>query len=448
MINANLSRQESIASESIDVIAEEKDDHHKSSPVIVVEEPVTQQPTKPKSSGQKRPAPKPPVVETNNAAAEVVPTPPSPPAEEKTSEVEANNVTSPPANTATENGKIADTEELAEESIASQHDKSDGEITLINNVNGDAFTHNHSNHESPGKVFDGIKIENGHFNNSDSCQVTISSNHSTIINTSEVAPDKTNISIVTIEDGKNISIKSSDSFKKSDSKPKTNGFEKEEKSTVTENEKSIPKPAVSDQNHAASEKIEPAIEIAQPKESEDSIGNSKNDSIGRTMIKVNLKLLPENNGDSQTKPATKNDLLTRIDQVTPINNSRSSHWNSNESKNLKRESSNSSSCFSSISSSDKENANHIVPVDDQPVSLRKKREMVCLLSLSFSRVNCFANNCKIARNLNTNAWRPIMPPRKRPWQRHASSLWTEWWSPRPLAKWLLATPINSTKIIS
>lgn len=268
-------------------------------------------------------------------------------------------------------------------------DKTEDEVILIN---GEFYENQQSD---TSKNYDGIKIENSHFSN-DNCQVTISSNHSTIINTSEIPHDKSNISIVTIEDGKNISIKSSDSFKctKSNSvngtnvndNQRVNIDDKENNKKIVLSNEYVPN-NVKDKRASSVENVKPNdVKSKRLSQDEKASQQATNDSNKRTTIKVNLNLVSDNENEKRSNKPLKSDtansnLLTRIDQVnsTAINsrNYEKNHWN-NDSKNLKRESSTSSSCFSSIGSSDKENGNIISSVEEQIV-LRKKREMVCVL---------------------------------------------------------------------
>lgn len=230
-------------------------------------------------------------------------------------------------------------------------------------------------------------VENGQHQDNN-CQVTILSNHSTIINTVDVPDDQKNISIVTIEDSKNISIKSFD-----DHLGQNNNNKRDRKSES-------PKIVLNNEYAGSGQK---SLEISKPKKDapkqvnnvnnkplNDNSNNNKairtdSSNSKKTTIKVNLNLKSDNvQKNCNTKVNTKtdaNNYLTRIDQANSISqiipNAR--HNNKiNENKSLKRESSNSSSNFGSVGS-DKENKMHNLSPDQSAVIIRKKQDMVCLV---------------------------------------------------------------------
>lgn len=207
----------------------------------------------------------------------------------------------------------------------------------------------------------------------DNCQVTILSNHSTIINTvSQSTPeDHRNISIVTIDDGKPISIQTSE---------------------VQSNNKQ--ERAINDNYASIDKSTKGRIIIQTDKQTQKPLSNKNDDVVMptsnaniKTTIKVNLNLKSENERQRQPNspkriPAEDNHVTTKIDQVTPVicsrnygNHERNNHHHHHghhhhghhhknvqsppielNNKSLKRESSNSSSSnFGSVGSSDKEN---------------------------------------------------------------------------------------------
>ncbi|OTF75294.1 hypothetical protein BLA29_005338, partial [Euroglyphus maynei] len=227
----------------------------------------------------------------------------------------------------------------------------------------------------------------------DNCQVTILSNHSTIINTTgqQTPEDHRNISIVTIDDGKSISIQTSDDKQDQTANDAYALVDKSSKGRINKQHKQSP-PSPS-----------------QPSSAKNDVTNSN----VKTTIKVNLNLKSENerrNANSPKRVPVDNNqqLTTRIDQVTPMvsnrnngNHERNNHHHhhhhhhkmvqspttESNNKSLKRESSNSSSSnFGSVGSSDKENAINSVNKSQQhandqssaAILLRKKqRDMVC-----------------------------------------------------------------------
>ena len=216
---------------------------------------------------------------------------------------------------------------------------------------------------------DDIKVkENGNFS-SDNCQVTISSNHSTIINSNEAAEeDKSNISIVTIKNGKNISIKSSD-YKFKNGELNNIEYDKSNNNVPlgpTSNKKIIDQEKIVLNNEYVpqidSNSNENIIESSKSEKSTKT--SSTNDTNIKTTIKVNLNLVSERDLPTTTQKSSDNKLLTRIDQATSRNYER------------KREIASSQLC------NDKEN-NHTI---EQAVILRKKRETV-FFELFFSQFN-------------------------------------------------------------
>lgn len=242
-------------------------------------------------------------------------------------------------------------------------------------------------HSPKHSVFDdgdsGVKmVENGHHQDNN-CQVTILSNHSTIINTVDVPDNQKNISIVTIEDSKNISIKSSDDHLGQNNNKRDRKSESPKivlnNEYVGSSEKSfeISKPKKDSPKQANNINNKPLKENSNNKAIRTDSSNSK-----KTTIKVNLNLKSDNvqkNGNKVNAKTDANNYLTRIDQANSISHSIPSarHNNKmNESKSLKRESSNSSSNFGSLGSSDKENKMQNLSPDQSAVIIRKKQEMV------------------------------------------------------------------------
>lgn len=226
-----------------------------------------------------------------------------------------------------------------------------------------------------------VKItENGNKTSNENCQVTISSNHSTIISTNETPEeDKSNISIVTIENGKDISIKSSDfnrikatdlenvvSYASSDSTRPTSASSSGKKAAKPEkivlNNEYVP------QKLAEQSENEAPPPLGEQTEKSLSRTSSNNDQNIKTTIKVNLNLVSESESKHGSKAATPENskLLTRIDQVNSRNYER------------KREVANNQANSVVGNGPDNEIANNgINASSDQSVILRKKREMVC-----------------------------------------------------------------------
>lgn len=240
-----------------------------------------------------------------------------------------------------------------------------------------------------------VKIkENGNYASNDNCQVTISSNHSTIINPNEniaEEEDKSNISIVTIENGTNISIKSSDInkvIKSTDLGSNESSLaqlgspvaesKRENKEKIVLNNEYVPQ---KERNFEHSVKEETSGE--QEKLSRTS---SNNDQSIKTTIKVNLNLVSENEKESvpklvkqqseNNKEANNSKLLTRIDQVNSRNYERKRippEVIINNQPNA-------------ISNDVENTTNHASSTtNEQAVILRKKREMVCSSQDIFNR---------------------------------------------------------------
>ena len=240
----------------------------------------------------------------------------------------------------------------------------------------------------------------------DNCQVTILSNHSTIINTTgqPTSEDQRNISIVTIDDGKPISIQTSEAHSNDKlDRPANDDYaviDKPSNGKITDKHTQPPSPS----------------QKQPPSSTKNGVSKPAANANVKTTIKVNLNPKAENERRNQNSPkrvpVDKNHVTTRIDQVTPIVNSRNNgnHERNNHhhhhhghhhhktvqsppiesnNKSLKREPSNSSSSnFGSVGSSDKENIlnnlnnnGKMQQANDQSsaaVLLRKKqRDMVC-----------------------------------------------------------------------
>ncbi|KAJ6221662.1 hypothetical protein RDWZM_000207 [Blomia tropicalis] len=399
-IKANVSRQTSVNTDNNDSITEEKEaetleisDEQTMTNQQNIQSPQQeqksqQQPTTKKSSNQKRPAPKPPVIESSLD----------------------DSLTSTSKATTEILTEIVETEE--KQQIESNEND---QVILISHPRAELEEDQDSSTSANSSFM--IK-ENGTFT-PEQCQVTISSNHSTIINTNEVSDeDKSNISIVTIENGKKISIKSSDSIKISnsdlDDKDRSETETTKEEITVEPNEKDI---RVSSRNGKNKEKIvlnnsyvpqkQQVIEELKrsSKHFEGPIKNSSSEEKSlkrttksvssndgsniKTTIKVNLNLVSDDepyqqkhNGSSNktvsstSKSSENGKLLTRIDQASSRNYERkrselSGSQTTASSGNSISDKENGISCNSNGHHGNSNgNVNH-----DQAVVLRKKREM-------------------------------------------------------------------------
>lgn len=379
-MKANVSRQESVSTENNDSISEEKSEIETSASSVSSEEPPSQLQLK-KNSNQKRPAPKPPVLGESVSSRE-----PESTGVQKPLSKEGNKSAETIA-AQRNTGEVSeqfpvDTTEDPEPQGESPTDK----VMLIS-ASSSAEPKNALPSDEKGKI-----KENGNIASNDNCQVTISSNHSTIINPNEnivEEEDKSNISIVTIENGTNISIKSSDidqvkstdlgkvaSFNSNDSSlaqlgsPFADGKREKVEKIVLNNEY-VPQ---KERNFEHSIK-----ETSSGEHDKLSRTSSNNDQSIKTTIKVNLNLVSENEKEGVSnlvKPHTENKqeanskLLTRIDQVNSRNYER---------KKIPPEVIVNSQ--PNAVSNDVENAiNHAnSTTHEQAVILRKKREMVCLL---------------------------------------------------------------------
>lgn len=316
------------------------------------------------SNQQKRQAPKPPIVEEEPSPSSVNQTP------------NLQQPKGPTVNLQENNGAVPEKAEEKKEPVADKSSPSSVEpmtdqVVLISHPKVDAQADATKNAAS----VEAVKItENGNKTSNENCQVTISSNHSTIISTNEaLEEDKSNISIVTIENGKDISIKSSDfnrikapdlenvSYASSDSTRPTSASSSGKKGAKPE------KIVLNNEYVPQSEKETPPP-LGEQTEKSLSRTSSNNDQNIKTTIKVNLNLVSESDNKHGSKAATPENskLLTRIDQVNSRNYER------------KREVANNQANSAVGNGPDNEIANNgINASSDQSVILRKKREMVC-----------------------------------------------------------------------
>lgn len=375
-----MSRQESVCTENNDSISEAKSEIETSASSISSEEPPSQLQLK-KNSNQKRPAPKPPVLSESVSS----------------SESDSTSVQKPLSK---EDNKSAD-----RETISLQHNTGEVIEQLSVNTTEDPEPKEESSTDkvmlisassraepsplgSPLPSDERGKVkENGNFASNDNCQVTISSNHSTIINPNEniaEEEDKSNISIVTIENGTNISIKSSEV--KSNDLGKVASFSSNDGShgspVAVGKRESVEKIVLNNEYVPQKERnFEHSVkETFSGEQDKLSRTSSNNDASVKTTIKVNLNLVSEKEKESVPKlvkqhtenkqESTNSKLLTRIDQVNSRNYER---------KRIPPEViiSNQPNAVSNDVENTTNHANSTT--NEQAVILRKKREMVCLL---------------------------------------------------------------------
>lgn len=385
-LKANVSRQESVSTENNDNLSEEKSEIETSVSSISSEEPPSQVQSK-KNSNQKRPAPKPPVlgdtvISPGESDSTGVQKTLSKEGNNKSADKEATTAASLRNNEENNDQLPVDTKEDPEpRAPESPTDK----VMLISAS---------SSAESNGTAAlseEKVKIkENGNYASNDNCQVTISSNHSTIINTNESAAeeeDKSNISIVTIENGTNISIKSSDINKvKSTDLDDVASFNSNDSSmglAVSESKRGPNKEKIVLNNEYVPQKERNLEHSGKENFTGDqeklSRTSSNTDQNIKTTIKVNLNLVSEKDNDSSpkhvkqqaetSKETTNNNnskLLTRIDQVNSRNYERKRVTPEVISHNLP----------SAVSNDLDIPSNHAnLASHDQAIILRKKREM-------------------------------------------------------------------------
>lgn len=374
---------------------------------------------------KKRPAPKPPVIVNANAT-------------DKPQQDEANDVK--PTALATIEEKPLDVgqeslqlKEPEVVTVSTEKEKEVGDRILINNTmvedEEDVVVADTTVAKEKVTVNDN---EPSTTTSSENCQVTISSNHSTIINTNEkIEESKSNISIVTIESGKGISIKSADNVAKIENNEKStppppttssssrnNSFDESlcSLNSANQSEDSSPEDKVS--SSASSNLAKSDIEQAQPVDTKSN--SSGGSSIGKTTIKVNLSVIPEaENVVLKNGVKNSNGKLTRIDQVnsSPINGGGARKMFEKGARpseamisGVQRNSSRSSSNFSSLSFSDKENhmGNSFSHESRDAVMFRKKRDMVRLVDC-VGRCHLFMFAYLYTGNENTEEFQPSVP---------------------------------------